>query len=177
MKWNLQGIWEVIYLLCFYCSLCPSLFGLQVLQSLVRGKKWVPKSKCHLRKLGPYLVGSLARYGVDTYSSVFTQQLIVGCIVDPLEIRATMLLFYPAISRWVSLWELCGDEWIRYQMSSQKASTTLHWFSARYGDNTHNLDMTMRFRVVMDPLEIRLAISLFYPAISSWASLWKHYED
>jgi hypothetical protein len=52
------------------------------------------------------------------------------------------------------------------KMSSQKASTTPHWFSARYGDNSHNLDSQLSIRCAMDPLETRIAISLFYPAIS-----------
>lgn len=39
----------------------------------------------------------------------FTRQLIIVCVVDPLEIRVAMPLSYPAISYWVSLRELCHE--------------------------------------------------------------------
>jgi hypothetical protein len=75
-------------------------------------------------------------------------------------------------------------------MSSQKARVILHWFSARYGENSplpchcvrkkvyfsdaQTWSSVLSIRWVMDSLEIRVEISSFQSAMSSQASLWEH---
>jgi hypothetical protein len=55
--------------------------------------------------------------------------------MDPFEIMAAISSLYPAISSLASLAAL-RREGSNNKMSSQKARTILHWFSACYGGNS-----------------------------------------
>jgi hypothetical protein len=57
--------------------------------------------------------------------------------MDLLEIRVEISSIHSAMSSWASLWELSEDALgSNIKMSSQKALAILHWFTARYGDNS-----------------------------------------